>query len=86
VINLYYLLYVYRVGSLTARPLRASLGGGAGTTSATAALPPVRFGRLSLNKDAREALRLPVWAIRSDFLVLRSAFLAAAIAAFSAFS
>jgi hypothetical protein len=59
-INLYYLLYAYRVGSLTARPLRASLGRGAGTTSATAALPPVHFGRLSLDKNAYKALRLPV--------------------------
>jgi hypothetical protein len=84
--NLYYLLYVYRVGSLTARPLRATLGGATGTTSAAAAAPPERFWHLSLDEDTCEALRLPVWAVRMDFLVFWAAFLAAVAAAFSAFS
>jgi hypothetical protein len=59
-INLYYLLYAYQVGSLIARPLRASLSRGAGTTSATAALLPIRFRRLSLDKNTYKALRLPI--------------------------
>jgi hypothetical protein len=48
------------LGSLTARPLRATLAGAAGTTSAGAATPLERFCRLAFRAVTRKALRLPV--------------------------
>jgi hypothetical protein len=70
------------------RPRRLTLGGATGAASGDAArvaATRVRFLGLGLGEDAREALRLPVWAFGCDFLVLSSAFLAAIASAFSAF-
>jgi hypothetical protein len=61
--NLYYSDYVYLVGSLTARLLRATLAGTAGTTSAGAAASPERFCRFAFGVVVAEALRLPVWEV-----------------------
>jgi type VI protein secretion system component VasF len=55
-----------------------SLGGAAGAASdddATAAALPTRRWRLGFDKDAREALRLPVWVVGCNFLVCWAAFL-----------
>jgi hypothetical protein len=74
---LYNLYYLYLDGTLMARPRRFTFCGAAGAASgdaAQAATPPVRFWRLSLDEDAREALRLPDWAVVCVFLVLRAAF------------
>jgi hypothetical protein len=54
------------------RPRLLSLGGAAGAASdddATAAALPTRCWRLGFDKDAREALRLPVWVVGCNFLV-----------------
>jgi hypothetical protein len=80
------LYYLYFDGTVVVRPRELTLGraaGAASSDSAWAATPPDRFWRLSLGENAREALRLPVWAAGSNFLVLLAAFLAAIWAAFS---
>jgi hypothetical protein len=84
--NLYYL---YLAGTLMAWPRLFNLGGAAtmgSSDQSAAAPPPERHARLAFGWDAHEALRLPVWAVGSVFLVFWAAFLAAVAAAFLAFS
>jgi hypothetical protein len=54
------------------RPQELTLGGAAGAASGdagTAAAPLERCGRLLFDGGAREALRLPLWAVVDSFLV-----------------
>jgi hypothetical protein len=86
---LYNLYHLYLAGTLMKRPRLLSLGRAAGAASdddATAAALPTRRWRLGFDKDAREALRLPVWVVGCNFLVCWAASLAAIAATFSAFS